>query len=869
MTQLAVLRREPLTDKAPASAVPVAAASAWSEWIRFALLAAQFGLLVWLVRLFELENRFGDLLVLAWIGFVIHHLLPSRLRMPFFVLLSFGGLYLVAHGTIAVCVVAGGLVLIGICHLPIPFLIRVGLLLLAGGVLAALRGEWLTTPISSGAWMILGSFFMFRLIIYVYDLRHQAPVGAMRAMAYFFMLPNVCFPLFPVVDYKTFCATYFNEQPFRIYQRGLSWIFRGIIHLLLYRVVYQLIMVNPLEANNLGDVARFVTGSFLIYLRVSGQFHMIIGLMHLFGFNLPETHHLYFLASSFTDLWRRINIYWKDFIMKIFFYPTYFRVKGLGPIWAMSLATLVAFFATWLFHAYQWFWIRGSFLFTWQEAVFWWLLAVLLWVNLLYESSHGRQRALGKPRRTIRSELGRALRTIAVFVAMCLLWTAWGAHSFEELSWLARSATHVTPGSLALVLTGLVGLGLAAVLFGHSSAERSARLSQLAQPTKVEATFSWRSALATGLPSCALLLLAFLPRIHPLEGAAGDIYAAISQEQLNQNDADTLRRGYYERLDVARIDDKLAFLARAAPPQWETGHDQFGRRTDDFMMTELVPTRGPVEFHGTPLTINRWGMRDRDYEKIKPTGVCRIAMLGSSFEFGSGVADNETFENLVEDRLNSDRGHRAYEILNFAEPGFSAVQYVGVLERRALTFEPDAVLVMVNANEFARTIEHGAKVLHKGLAMPYDILANVARLAGLEPGMSEDMIRARLKPFARQIVAWALERMAQQCRRRGIALYMVYRPSVIAWSKQAAEAQVETRRQLLELAQELRLATLDMSATFDGVKNRRELVVAAWDEHANAKGHQLLANELYKLLHDSRGNVILEPRTEGLKRNGG
>ena len=44
--------------------------------------------------------------------------------------------------------------------------------------------------------------------------------------------------------------------------------------------------------------------------RVSGQFHVACGMLHLFGHALPETHRRYLLAESFTDYWRRINIYW-------------------------------------------------------------------------------------------------------------------------------------------------------------------------------------------------------------------------------------------------------------------------------------------------------------------------------------------------------------------------------------------------------------------------------------------------------------------------------------------------------------------------------------------------------------------------------
>ena len=94
--------------------------------------------------------------------------------------------------------------------------------------------------------------------------------------------------------------------------------------------------MDPAEVEDVGDLVQLpASGQFLLYLRVSGQFHIIVGMLHLFGFNLPETHHLYFLSSSFTDFWRRINIYWKDFMMKIFYYPAYFALRKRGETMAL------------------------------------------------------------------------------------------------------------------------------------------------------------------------------------------------------------------------------------------------------------------------------------------------------------------------------------------------------------------------------------------------------------------------------------------------------------------------------------------------------------------------------------------------------
>ena len=114
--------------------------------------------------------------------------------------------------------------------------------------------------------------------------------------------------------------------------------------------------------------------TYMLYLRVSGQFHIIVGFLHLFGYDLPETHRKYLLSRSLTDFWRRINIYWKDFMVKIVYFPVYFRLRRSGDVRAQVVATLVVFVVTWFLHAYQWFWLRGDFLMTWPDTLFWGIL---------------------------------------------------------------------------------------------------------------------------------------------------------------------------------------------------------------------------------------------------------------------------------------------------------------------------------------------------------------------------------------------------------------------------------------------------------------------------------------------------------------
>jgi hypothetical protein len=863
-TKLDSKLRETRLNGAPGGAMP-ATASPFSKanLVRFAVVVAEFGLLVWIIRMFQLESvRFGNLMVLAWIGFVVHHFLPAKLRLPFFSVLSIAGLYLFAGGWITICVLSGGLVLIALCHLPIPFVARVGLVLVAGCVLAALRVQWLKTPITTAAWMFLGSLFMFRIIIYLYDLKHRtAPFSPFRATAFFFMLPNHAFPLFPVIDYKTFCTTYFNDEPLHIYQTGVRWMLRGLTHLLLYRIVYQLLQVDPMEVSNLGGVAQCLVATYLLYLHVSGTFHLSVGLLHLFGFNLPETNHLYYLSASFTDLWRRINIYWKDFVTKIFFYPAFFRLKRLGQTTALVVATLIAFFGTWLFHGYQSLWIRGELGFGWREASFWCLLGVLVLATVLYEAKMGRGRALSKQRRTLRTQAWLALQTIATFVTMCILWTYWTAQSTDELTWLLKAAGNVTPGSVAAIVCGLAGLGVAAVLFGASTSERT---EGSARTGASGGLFSWRSVVATVGLSCGILLLGALPRVMPLYGTfAGELLTTLQEDRKNEIDMAEARHGYYEDLDVIHRDENFNFLNTDA--HWWPHHD-YHKATNNFLLVAPLPN-----FAATPrdrqgrerqLHTNQWGMRDRDYTKEKPPGTYRIALLGTSHEMGHNIGDADTFENLVEDRLNKEDtngGTRKYEILNFSVGSYGAIQKLWLLESKVLEFDIDAVFFVSYIPEPQWTVRHLAKVLKEGYAIPEpyrDFIHSLYEKAEVDASMPEARIEKRLKPYAYEAIGFAFNRLAEVCRQRGIQVCMLYRPQPM----ESAHLQPEGRRRIMELAQQAGLTILDLSPAYDPVRDRHTLMVtpSASDSHTNEYGHQLLADQLYMLLHTDVGAALLK-----------
>ncbi|HWB53727.1 MAG TPA: hypothetical protein VG722_06025, partial [Tepidisphaeraceae bacterium] len=672
------------------------AASAAGSFAAVSIIVIQVLLIARLIGRYQLESpSFYRIILIALGGFLVHHLLPLRFRLSFFVLLCLVAPFLVmgfdqdGHiyepGLITAAWLVGiGLGITTICLLRIGYWWKVGLLISVGAVLAALRKGWIPAQSLSLIWPILGSMFMFRVIVYIYDTHHDAKQpGILNTIAYFFLLPNICFPLFPVVDFKSFYRNYYKTDPILIYQKGFAWMTRGIIHLLLYRFVYYNFYITSGMVASGTDLIHFLITNVLLYLRVSGEFHIVIGIMQLFGFDLPETNRLYFLASSFTDYWRRVNIYWKDFILKVFYYPAAFRLKKWGPTRSLVAATLFCFLITWLLHSYQWFWIQGNFPITGQDSLFWGLLGLLVTVNAVREARHGRQRSLTPPRKTWRSRASLALRTAATFAIVTILWSLWSSDSLDNWLWIWTCADWWT-AFYGLIALGVIAVG--AILF---DTRWMAQLRISPGVARSPSSFKIREAFITGfLPLCILYAPTTGLISSRMPGAAQQLFSSLQNPRPTEVDEDALVRGYYENLmDISRSNPQLEQLLKQRPADWQHLEDtDIVRFTGDFRYHELVPSKRVV-INGQTITTNSWGMRDREYTLEKPAGTFRIALLDASTAMGLGVNDNETFENVLEQMLNAHRPvgqYRSYEVLDFGVNGFSIVCDLMTLENKAM-----------------------------------------------------------------------------------------------------------------------------------------------------------------------------------------
>lgn len=99
---------------------------------------------------------------------------------------------------------------------------------------------------------------------------------------------------------------------------------------------------------------------------------------------------------------------------------------------------------------------------------------------------------------------------------------------------------------------------------------------------------------------------------------------------------------------------------------------------------------------------NSKGLRDREFSYKTEQTIKRILVLGDSFTFGYGIADNETYPKLLENKLNQKfRGQ--FEVINAAVTGWGTPQERDYLKIEGVKYNPDLILVGFYINDVKDT----------------------------------------------------------------------------------------------------------------------------------------------------------------------
>jgi len=137
-----------------------------------------------------------------------------------------------------------------------------------------------------------------------------------------------------------------------------------------------------------------------------------------------------------------------------------------------------------------------------------------------------------------------------------------------------------------------------------------------------------------------------------------------------------------------------------------------------FGLTTLTPRTSFVEdYPARPKVryeVNGFGLRGGDFSEQKPAGVVRVAVVGDSFVFGSGVEEPDTLSRQLDARLRERFPAAPFEVLNLGVPGNNLASHLTMLRLAEANLDADVVVLCLTfPNDFSEWDGQEERLAHR------------------------------------------------------------------------------------------------------------------------------------------------------------
>lgn len=784
------------------------------------------GSLLWLlcctflIYYLEIENnqRFHKVAIILTGAFFLYILVPLKYRKLFLVALTFFIEVYLLGVKLALGVFVMMLYFVALTYIRNKTLRSVAVVI-STLICILIFSKIIAVPFVRHVLLFGALFLMLRYIYFLYELNYfKTPPLFIDRLGYLFLIPNACFPLFPALDPKEYLTSFYNVPSAVSLNRALHNVTVGIIHLLIYRIIYLYFSPSTYEIEGFWDWLVFILSSYSLIFRLSGLFYLAIGFLELFGFKfLPVFDYVYF-ASGFADLWRRVNLNWRAFMMRVFYYPLMFKLKQYNPKIVLFVCINIMFFVTWFLHSWQWYWIKGSYYFYATDMIFWGILGLMISINSVKVYVDFSTKPAGQSVST--NHFKSAAKIVFMFFLMSVLWSLWTSSSLTEFFYINTFAGNGSIKDYGLFLLALAGIVIVAGIIRYLHFE------------KKWFTFLFKEIKPLyGIGICVIIsgILFSLDKTNYNK----EVESFLSMN-LNQKDKSVLERGYYDQ--ILNNDDKSVELVNIGNKftKWNVDNKAYVR-TNNELMKEFIPNFATT-FKGDTLSTNSLGLRDKEYTLQKAGNTVRMAFLGGSYIMGSGVSNEENFAALTEKKINTTK-ESPVEILNFGAGGYHLIQCVFIVDNKLPKFNADYMFYFIHSSDRNRCLDDLVNLFQKNTRFSYPFLQSAIEKAKVKKGMCRLEIYNRLKPYINDIMIWGYKRIYDRCIEQKIIPVIVYLPTNANLRKDL------DKEFCMNIAGQTGFHIIDLTSVYDGY-HPKDIQLALWDAHPNEKGHKIIADKL-------------------------
>lgn len=254
--------------------------------------------------------------------------------------------------------------------------------------------------------------------------------------------------------------------------------------------------------------------------------------------------------------------------------------------------------------------------------------------------------------------------------------------------------------------------------------------------------------------------------------------------------------------------------------------------------------------------INSDGFRDREYP-IERTDAQRIIFLGDSLTFAWGVAQDASFEVLLEEALGERNG--PVEVINFGIGNYNTEQQVNLFFEKGLRYQPDKVVIFYFINDAEPTpVRSNWGFLSHSRVITFFWSRVNAMLTNVRAAQSYETFYSDL--YRDDQPGWINTRKAfleirDVTRERGIELQVVLLPELHDLVDYPLGAQYAV---VLEFLRQNDIEALDLAPFFRDETDPHRLWVALDDAHPNAYAHARIAEYSLDFIAGEENGRIVE-----------
>ncbi|MBN8693737.1 MAG: hypothetical protein J0L69_11105 [Bacteroidetes bacterium] len=692
------------------------------------------------------------------------------------------------------------------------FLKLISALLFFGFMILLLADVVQVYPVNFMAPFLL-SIIMFRGILLLYEFKHAHVVNNYAAsFAYLFSFPQLFFPVMPIIDFKLFVNGSNPTNVTVLWQKAFRQFVTGLFLFTVYKISDAYSNLDVLQLYTVSHLFVAVLFKLTVLIKICGLFMFSLGFLTMFGIDLPSAFGFFPLAAGFRDYWKDVNRYWRDFLLKLIYYPLYFKLRKTNWPFKTFSVVIVTFLFSSFFHFYQLYLSSGYFHLKLNDIVYWMCLGFLVyWSNIRFEKTFNKNDGvIHEP-----GLLKRSLNVLLVQSVMSFLFFLWNCNSLSEFFFFLKKGNSFDLAIFVYFI--LLWLIIIIALFLRPHIEKILFNSKSVNIISV-------CFLAT------IIAVSFLP--HSSSGRIIDVLYGNAPT----SDADAKEEGYYAKLLNSSNNSKMGKegVNRLRPLE------KAGVKSNSILQQELAPNT-LISFNGTEISTNSHGQRDKEYALKKDESVQRIAILGGSYEMGTGVNDEDVFEQQTEIWLNAYSG-RKYELINFAVPMYTILQSKYVCENKIKKFDVDVAVLFSHTNEEQRMLNSFSRLVKSGFSFEEDFLKFIIQKSGVKKEMSAPEIKYRMQPYVNTVYLWCYKEMVNYCHKNNMKAVWVFIPTTTQ-----NITDVNADENLRQLAQKAGFEVYSLQNIY-GNRSPKTLAVSSIDSHPNALGHTLIAGGFYQII---------------------